>query len=245
MEDRLEIWKDIPGYEGKYQVSSLGRIKSIGRNCVSHQPGIQRFVPERILKPSCSSKLPNHYLNVSLSLNAKTSTHNIHRLVASAFLENPNNYPVVNHKDSNKQNNSVENLEWVTHKENSIHSTKDRPRNTKVFWNKYWSTYTASINFLGQKFSKSSQSSRVLEDWIDCVNKIITGDRTNIDKISEIENLNQTTYKTHLEDNMSKRCVKINCSEFRHGRNQYCRQCAQECTRRYNEKKRFLKMQNK
>ena len=95
-----EIWKDIVGYEGRYKVSSLGKVLSL-RYCGSDK--------SHLLSPN-----PDHkgYLMIYLSKNGETKTFHIHRLVAKAFIPNPNNLPQVNHKDENKQNNSVENLEW-------------------------------------------------------------------------------------------------------------------------------------
>ena len=101
------IWKDIPGYEGLYQVSNNGEVKSLRYR--------KKKDTQTILKSA-----PNHsgYLHVSLVKDGKTSTIQIHRLVAMAFIPNPNNYPVVNHKDWNVQNNAADNLEWCSHKYN-------------------------------------------------------------------------------------------------------------------------------
>lgn len=95
-----ELWKDIPGYEGKYQVSNTGKIKSFSKG---RTEGI-------ILKPH----IARGYSFISLSNNNKRKNLLLHRLVAAAFIDNPNNYPEVNHKDENKQNNSANNLEWCT-----------------------------------------------------------------------------------------------------------------------------------
>ena len=103
-----EEWKPIKGYEGLYEVSDWGRVKSlerdyiVGNNAVRHQDVI-------ILKPW---KNGDGYLHVLLSKNGKRKTFKIHRFVAEAFIPNPNNYEVVHHKDHNKLNNKVENLEW-------------------------------------------------------------------------------------------------------------------------------------
>ena len=94
-----EIWKDIQGYEGIYQVSSYGRVKSFKKNKV------------KILKPQMHYK---GYKFVTLHKNGIGEKCKVHRLVAKAFIPNPNNYPVVNHKDENKSNNNVENLEWCS-----------------------------------------------------------------------------------------------------------------------------------
>lgn len=107
-----EIWKDIDGYEGLYQVSNLGRIKSLYRiTC------IDRHIPEKILRPALS----RGYLGVALHKNMKQKTFTIHRLVAIAFLPKIENKTHVNHKDGNKLNNNVENLEWCSQLENNRH----------------------------------------------------------------------------------------------------------------------------
>ena len=104
-----EIWKDIQGYEGMYQVSSHGRVKSFKKNKV------------KILKPQMHYK---GYEFVTLHKNGIGEKCKVHRLVAKAFIPNPNNYPVVNHKDENKSNNNVENLEWCTVSYNNIYNGK-------------------------------------------------------------------------------------------------------------------------
>ena len=112
-----EIWKDIKGYEGLYQVSNLGRIKSLSK-FVNNNPKSSKFgyyTKERILK---TSKSNNGYLIVHLFKNSKQYTIYIHRLVAITFIPNSNNLLQVDHIDGNKQNNRIDNLEWVTPKEN-------------------------------------------------------------------------------------------------------------------------------
>lgn len=112
-----EIWKDIPGYEEKYQVSNLGRVKTLKHKYKQHR-GI-RIVNEKILKPSLAN---NGYYRVSLGRNNQKL---IHRLVAKAFIPNPKNKRTINHKDGNKLNNNIKNLEWNTHQENNLHAFKN------------------------------------------------------------------------------------------------------------------------
>lgn len=104
-----EIWKDIKDYEGLYQVSNLGRVK--------------RVTTGRVLK---ALKHKGGYSMVTIYKNNVMSTKTIHRLVAEAFIPNPENKPQINHIDENKTNNMVSNLEWVTSKENNNHGTRNK-----------------------------------------------------------------------------------------------------------------------
>ena len=114
MQSIAEVWKDIQGYEGLYQVSNLGRVKSLGRF-------IDRLVygnywqEERILK---LHKTKYGYLMVELRKNKKPKNFLVHRLVAMTFISNPENKPQIDHINADKTNNSVNNLRWVTAKEN-------------------------------------------------------------------------------------------------------------------------------
>lgn len=116
----MEEWKDIKGYEGLYQVSNLGRVKSLNRTS-THSKGYIAHYKEKILKQSFER---NGYARVGLSKYGKTKLYYIHVLVAEAFINNPDNLPEVNHIDEDKTNNCVDNLEWCNHKYNSIHGTR-------------------------------------------------------------------------------------------------------------------------
>lgn len=105
----MEIWRDVNGYEGLYQVSNYGRVKSLAKNGRK----------ELILK---LSKTIWGYLDIQLYKNGRNHHERIHRLVAKAFIPNPNNLPQVNHIDLNRQNNRVDNLEWCDVQHNYWHT---------------------------------------------------------------------------------------------------------------------------
>ena len=133
---KQEIWKDIPGYEGMYQVSNYGRVMSLRY----HQTKFPK-----ILKPN----LTGEYAYVNLSINNKYHSIKIHRAVAICFIPNPENKPFVNHKDGNKFNNHVDNLEWVTAAENMAHAK-----------------YVLGINVLKGRSFGGSNFSKEVEQYI-------------------------------------------------------------------------------
>lgn len=118
-----EVWRDIENYEGLYQISNLGRVRSL--NYLGHGR-------VAVLK---SRNCGKGYLKVVLSKDKKPKEWFIHRLVAIAFIPNPHNLPCVNHKDENKLNNIVENLEWCTHKYNANYGTAIQRRVAKMINN--------------------------------------------------------------------------------------------------------------
>lgn len=115
-----EVWKNISGYEGLYQVSNLGRIKSLPHKVYNKLIG-EYISKEKILK---QGSLVRGYKGVGLYKNGKEKTQKVHRLVAEAFIPNPNNYPEVNHKNEDTSDNRVTNLEWCTSKYNSNYGTR-------------------------------------------------------------------------------------------------------------------------
>lgn len=117
----MEEWKDIEGYEGYYQVSTEGRVRSLDRVVQGYHTEKLRL-KGRIIKPN---ELSNGYYEVHLCKDGVRKTAFIHRLVAKAFLNNEHNLPEVNHKDENPKNNSVENLEWCTSKYNANYGTRN------------------------------------------------------------------------------------------------------------------------
>lgn len=106
-----EIWKDIPNYENLYQISNMGRVRSLHN----------RYKDKTYLKPCENSK---GYSSVSLCKDHTQKAVNIHRLVAEAFIPNPDNLPCVNHKDEDKTNNNVDNLEWCSYQYNNVYGNR-------------------------------------------------------------------------------------------------------------------------
>lgn len=130
-----ETWKDIDGYEGFYQVSNSGNVRSVGRyywQMSAHGTLMEKYYEGKPIKPFNNG---NGYLMVMLMKpGEKRKTRYIHRLVAEAFIPNPDGLEQVNHKDYNKQNNSVDNLEWITRIDNvhySIHNMMKPKPNAK------------------------------------------------------------------------------------------------------------------
>lgn len=114
----METWKDIPEYEGCYEVSNTGKIKSYDR-IVKGEGRKPYFKPGRILKPAIGS---HGYWAAALCKDQKQISTCLHVLIAKAFIPNPNNYRCINHKDGDKLNNDIENLEWVSHSVNNKHA---------------------------------------------------------------------------------------------------------------------------
>jgi hypothetical protein len=116
-----EVWRDIIGYEGLYQVSNIGNVKGIIKT----------------LKPNKTSK---GYLHISLYKNRISKTFKLHRIVAQNFISNPENKLEVNHMDGNKLNNKIDNLEWNTRFENNKHAIDNKliivPQKGSGYWNK-------------------------------------------------------------------------------------------------------------
>ena len=129
MQEIKEEWRDIEGYEGLYQVSNLGNIKSLGND---------KKRKEKILKPNINNY--GHYLKVCLFKQGKQKQYLVHRLVAQAFIPNPQNLPQINHKSEIKTDNRVENLEYCsaeynnnygTHNQRSAASRINHPKRSK------------------------------------------------------------------------------------------------------------------
>lgn len=116
-----EEWRDVPGYEGLYEVSNLGEIRSLDR-MVTMKNGVTRITHGTVLTQGKYNSKSN-YRGVTLCANGVPKKHSVHRIVASAFIPNPDNLPEINHKDEDKQNNCVDNLEWCDRKYNNTYGT--------------------------------------------------------------------------------------------------------------------------
>lgn len=123
-----EVWKDIAGYEGLYEVSNLGRVRSLDRY-VPHRTFGKKFCKGHVMATHINNA---GYVTVNLCKHNRYTSYDIHRLVAIAFMENPEGLPEVNHIDENKQNNCIENLEWVTKQQNESHGTKRMRSSEKI-----------------------------------------------------------------------------------------------------------------
>lgn len=127
-----EMWKDVVGYEGIYEVSSIGNVRkkeTFAKVCGNGY--------RKVKSHNCKTyKFPNGYIGVKLYINHSVKNKLVHRLVAEAFIDNPENYPQVNHKDENIENNCMENLEWCTSKYNANYGTRNercRKGNSRFF----------------------------------------------------------------------------------------------------------------
>ena len=117
----MEIWKDIDGFNGLYQVSNLGNVKSLDRCVLTRGANHEsQFIKGRMLKLNGGRKYPQ----VILCKDGKTYGRLVHRLVATAFIPNPDNLPCINHKDENPKNNHVDNLEWCTYQYNNTYNNR-------------------------------------------------------------------------------------------------------------------------
>ena len=168
-----EIWKDVVGYEGLYQVSNLGRVKSLSKfHCTSkNYSSLGYWSKEKILKPIIGVQ---GYLYVNLYKNNKSKSIKVHKLVAEAFILNPNNYNCINHKDENKTNNRVENLEFCSFYYNLMYGTRVQRIAKKN--NKPILQFDLNGNFI-KEYESITQASKELNIKIDYISSCCLGRR--------------------------------------------------------------------
>lgn len=114
-----EVWKDIEGYEGIYQVSNMGRVRSLDRTYLLKN-GRPQSAKGRIMS---QHETKDGYKTIKLRTSNSRKAFRVHRLVAMAFIENPDDLPIINHKDEDKANNCVDNLEWCNHQYNACYGS--------------------------------------------------------------------------------------------------------------------------
>ena len=118
----VEVWRPVVGWEGLYEVSNLARVRSVECDTIRYRNGKPITYHKRGGKVIKGKVMPNGYIMVRLHKDGEETNALAHRLVAQAFIPNPDNLPEINHKDGNRANNQVSNLEWCTAQENTIHS---------------------------------------------------------------------------------------------------------------------------
>lgn len=167
----MEIWKDVNGYEGLYQISSYGKLKRFGTN--------------KLIKPIVCT---NGYLEFALWKNGKRKVILSHRLVAIHFLENPNNLPEINHLDENITNNNMENLAWCTSKENSNYGNRNnKVRETKRKYFKKIAQYDLQDNLIET------------HECIESAAKSVHGDPSFISRVAKCEKHRYSAYGYYWE----------------------------------------------
>ena len=163
-----EQWKQIKNYEGMYEVSNLGNVRSVDRILIksnNHQYKLKGYQLHQFRNPKT-------YLVVRLSKQSKTKTYNVHRLVAETFIPNTDNKPCVNHIDNNRNNNTVYNLEWVTYKENIQYYYKSLSKQDRqIIYNKIFTVESrkkmseAKKRYWSNDDNREKQSELRRESW--------------------------------------------------------------------------------
>ena len=167
--ENIEIWKDIENYEGLYQVSNLGRIKSLERDVYRQNGTFHYHAGGKILAPALNR---GGYSQIDLYKNGKMKREYVHRLVAMAFIPNPENKPQVNHKDEVKTNNVVENLEWCTSVYNINYGTRNERSVQNHRYYKFGNNPNAKSVFceeLNKKFDSIRRAEEELGVNINCI----------------------------------------------------------------------------
>mgnify|MGYP003404826262 FL=1 len=166
---KSEIWESVIGFEGIYEVSNLGRVKSVNRILYKSDDKIQKR-KEKFMKAKLKG---NGYFQFCLSKNGIKKYISTHRLISLAFIPNPKNKTQVNHKNGIKTDNRIENLEWVTHSENALHSSiilGNKPSNKIVTRENVFEILSTT-----KKHGYRIMLSKKLGISIGCIKKILAG----------------------------------------------------------------------
>lgn len=177
-----EIWKDIKGYEGYYQISNLGNIKGLNRTIENKSVIGGKYKIKEKNKSQTISK--TGYYICALYKNGKGRTFKVHRLIAEAFIDNIDNLPIINHKDGNKLNNSIDNLEWCDYSHNNKEAYKQGLKEKNLKWivecnkrkRKKVNQYDLNNNFIKQYKSIQEAESQTKVHHINII-KVCKGQR--------------------------------------------------------------------
>lgn len=179
-----EIWKDVVGYEGLYQISSWGRVRSCDRNVITHfeddRGDVIMHRRGKLMRISIYKR--EGYCYISLSKNNIKKKHKIHRLVAMAFIKNPKpkEFDMINHIDGNVANNNVSNLEWTNNSGNQIHAI-ETGLNKFVGTNSHWSKLTEEqVRFIRDNYKPRGEyncctMAKMFNVSADTIHNVITG----------------------------------------------------------------------
>lgn len=177
MEKEIEIWKPVVGYEGLYEVSSFGNVRSVDR-IIEYSNGIKHFTKGKILKQFINKK--TGYYQISLCKNRKTYKVDVHKIVANAFLLNKDNLPCVNHKDETRTNNKVSNLEFCSYKYNSNYGTAIQRMKKSIRLNTDRVKKVSQYDFSGNKIKTYDCISDVAKDgFLPCCVQSCCSHKTN------------------------------------------------------------------
>lgn len=182
-----EEWRDVVGYEGLYQVSNLGRVKSLSRRIV-YKDGREYNYPSKVIK---NQKVSTGYRSVMLyGVNGKKQYY-VHRLVAETFIPNPNNLSDVNHKDGCKTNNILSNLEWCSRSDNQKHAYKNGLN---------WAHMDEAIKERSRPVIQYTSSGEVIAEYASTrkASKASGFNQGRISQYCRCENKKHSTYKGYI-----------------------------------------------
>ena len=209
----METWKDIAGYEGLYKVSSYGRIKSFRKDKVNGD----------IMKQIESHK---GYYEVSFRVKGQRKKFKVHRLVAIAFIPNKYNKPLINHKDGNKKNNNIDNLEWVTHSENVKHAYDNG------FKSKLYGELNPNVKMKGEKHWRYGKSRS--EETKNKISKSLTGRKFTEEHILKLKEKGIEKTKNRMHKIICLNTMEVfNCEREAHEKYKISRSSINRCCNGY------------